>query len=426
MQILDLMLTPDAQKSRRIEHQQCLFSNQVAHVAPELMSSEGCSFSRCGVFRKGQLGVYTRTALQAFRPLHPSFIKVTSHAHFLEVAKKVLDDLWVEKQARLASPSQSFRWTHGEADGFPGLVADVYGSLIVVQSSSQSGDFLLPFFVDAIKASRPSLALFERSSGQTRQMMKLPERTRVLVEPVPEEHTCEFVGSQFVFRPRNAQKTGLFLDQASNLVKVSRLIEHSQNTPTPLRSVLDICSYMGAWSVFAARSGCDQFTLIDQDKNALFYAEQNIQKVIAAQSKSDTRQQLEIKLEHGDLFEKLSALKKDGAQFDVVVADPPAFAKSKANIPEATRAYQRLFRLASQRVRANGLLVLCSCSRNLTEESFTDLISTALADSGPWVVLESGHQSPDHTVLVGDTQSHYLKCVFLKRLAGSADSQGSL
>ena len=175
----------------------------------------------------------------------------------------------------------------------------------------------------------------------------------------------------------------------------------------------------------AALAGATEFFLIDQDKYALALAEGNIrrQKTLQNETFQETQKSPEnlaykpdVHLLHGDLFEQLALLKKAQKTFDVVVADPPAFAKSKAHLPEALRAYVRIVDASAQLLNPGGLLVVCSCSRNVTEEKFFELVNDRLTTAqGAFKMLAKGFQSPDHSIPVGDQFSHYLKCGFYRK-----------
>ncbi|MCA2962266.1 MAG: methyltransferase, partial [Silvanigrellales bacterium] len=226
---------------------------------------------------------------------------------------------------------------------------------------------------------------------------------------VPAEVEASFAGLCLRFAPLKAQKTGLFLDQAHNLALFDGLVR----TLVPANgTLLDICCYAGAWSAAGARAGLASFTLVDQDATALARAAENVvrNQATARHAPGETCQ---VETRHGDMFELLSLLGKEGKSFDVVVADPPAFAKAKKHVPEARRAYARMVKLASRLVRPGGLLVVCSCSRNLEESEFLDIVGTQLASTPEgWTLVLRGAQAPDHTVPAGETLAHYLKCAF--------------
>jgi len=402
----------------RVRGQATLFSNQVSHLEDAVLDASRCAFVRVDSLA-GSLGVYCKNELRAVRLLPTAFTTGTENPTretLVAALAAHLDKTHARK--RHLVPAGALRWVHGEADGLPGLVIDHYGSLVVVQSSAAAGEFLLPFVVEALTrtAHAASTPVLERSSGQTRALAGLPERTRVLQGDVPEKVLAAFGDLALEFTPRRAQKTGLFLDQRTNLSLFATLLGS-----TRYESLLDICCYAGAWSAQAAHAGLTRFTLVDQDKEALARAEQNVRHnaraATAVESAPPSDAPLSIEPRHGDLFEALSVLAREGKTFDVVVGDPPAFAKSKKHIPEARRAYARLAKLAAKLVRPGGLYIACSCSRNMEEAEFLATVEAQLvADpTARWDLVLRGSQAADHTVPAGDTLSAYLKCVFYRR-----------
>jgi 23S rRNA (cytosine1962-C5)-methyltransferase len=383
-----------------------IFSNQVDHLDDGLLTSDRAAL--VWVESAGRLGLYSKGALIAVRLL-PAHFSEALHG-CAEVSRESLIDLLVAQISALRTMKgamfafvcdEAFRWSHGDADGLPGLVIDDYGSIVVLQSSSAAGDFILPFVQEALERfdDRP---LFERSSGQTRTLEGLSERTRWLRRGTYPEFgraTTNLAGLSLEFVPERAQKTGLFLDQRENLRYLAgrRLVA---------RSMLDVCSYAGAWSCAGARSGVSRFTLIDADANALALAEGNI-----TQNSNGTP---EIVRRHGDLFEELSRCRQMGERFDIVVADPPAFTKSKKHVDEARRAYARLTKAASRLVSDNGIYVACSCSRHIGPEEFLEVVERNLMDEG-WLLVHRGGQSPDHSVIIPRGTQEYLKCFFFQR-----------
>ncbi|MBM3382521.1 MAG: class I SAM-dependent rRNA methyltransferase [Betaproteobacteria bacterium] len=389
--------------------QNCLYSNQIEHLQSELLSEQRCAF----VLVAGlHAGVYSRDHLLAVRFLPKSW---TPHFNGRKLSESTLEtlietelqQLQQRKKMMLSDAAEAYRWVHGDADGLPGIVVDDYGEIVVVQSNSHAGDFLLPNLLNALGrvSDKP---IFERSSGQIRALEKLPERTRWVRAPEPsqkqdEVHTT-LAGLRMIFRPQRCQKTGLFLDQRENLLLLQKIL-----SSISARTMLDLCSYAGAWSCAAAQAGVAAYTAVDQDKDALELCELNIKNNLSPATPAP-----DIHLLHGDLFEILSKLNRDEKSFDIVVADPPAFTKSSKHVPEARRAYQRLAKLSSRLVAPNGLLVACSCSRHIDEEDFYEIVSSALV-ADDWVYLGRGRQSPDHTVLATDKHSLYLKALFFMR-----------
>lgn len=424
----------------RLENAVWVFGNDVEHLPDSFLDPAGCALVR--LEGSERLGIYCKRSLISVRLIAPEILNAQAldaqgglpRAVFVERVRAHLDALRSRKTALVAAENEAFRLVHGDADGLAGLVVDDYGPIVVVQSGSAHVDFLMPLWIEALKAWTPR-PLFERSSGQVRRSENLPERTRWLREReagAVAEVQVAFAGLTLGFVPERSQKTGLFLDQRTNLTLLEGLLAR-RGKGSGNASFLDLCSYAGAWSCVGAKRGFRRFTLVDQDANALALASRNIERNAGlgagANRKADTDANAEAKLEAaargvevesrvGDLFEQLALLKREARRFDVVVADPPAFAKSRQHLPEAKRAYARLAKGAAGLVAEGGILVLCSCSRNLGEGDFVELLAHALGRD--WVVLARGDQAPDHTLPLLDAGSRYLKCYYLQRRTGVA------
>jgi 23S rRNA (cytosine1962-C5)-methyltransferase len=440
-------------KARPDPHARVLFSNQVSHLEDDRLSPERCSLVHVPIWG-GRVAVYSKTMVNACVALPSRFSSGLSRmpgsdghqlstADFLASVTQHVRALSQLKGCFGGNSSEAMRLVHGDADGLPGIVVDSYSgaspssTLLVVQSSSPVGDFLLATVTSALKELFPETVLFERSTGQGRKLLGLDERIQAIAGAVPEVMETRFCNLSLRFRPGSCQKTGLFLDQRANLLQLRDLIgggslwrgsrsplDHQKR---PLR-VLDLCSYAGAWSAMIANSvDCEnmEMTLVDQDPMALELAAENVRQNANGSTVS-------VKTACTDVFAFLSdcaRTMRDASHspagvsaeapflFDLVIADPPAFAKSRKNVPEARRAYARLNRLAMTLVAPGGLLVTCSCSRNIEAAEFRLLVEDQLvADHRlkqmEWIHLGAGRQSLDHTIPVGRGVSDYLKCHF--------------
>lgn len=456
IKVHELVVSLPAEKLRRAVW---IFSNAVRHLDDTLLNE-----NRCGLVvvnaggKKPRIGVYSKTNLIAVRLFPESFAldlrKSPTIEGLFEVESSLITSALAAHLSALRAAkacfgfaqSEAFRLSHGEADGLPGIVVDDYQSLYVMQSGSRAGDLLVEWVASALSqvSAKP---VFERSSGQVRSMDGLPERTRWVVPPAGMELgnsssaalieaakvECTVAGARMAFNAFRAQKTGLFLDQRENLETLGRFLPllpafrknkgEGGDTAKQSVSMLDLCCYVGAWSAAGASKGVSQFVLVDQDKEALEGAKRNIlgnftgkisSQISAGAEASDNVLPLEIETLHGDLFEHLSKLGKNARTFDVVVADPPAFAKSKKHVPEARRAYMRLTKLASRLVSSQGLYIACSCSRNMSESEFLEVVMQSLQGED-WILLHKGGQSPDHTIAAHEAHSDYLKCFFFMK-----------
>jgi 23S rRNA (cytosine1962-C5)-methyltransferase len=193
------------------------------------------------------------------------------------------------------------------------------------------------------------------------------------------------------------QKTGWFFDQAANRRALTKYLR-------PGARVLDVFSYVGAWGVRAAAGGASDVLCIDSSASALELAQRNGQA-----------NALKIRTRKADAFDALEELAREGARFDVVIVDPPAFAKRKKDLPKAQGAYKRLNQLALQVLAPDGILVSCSCSYHLSAEELRDAIAKAARGAAKHVQLvEMGGQAPDHPVHPAIPETRYLKAYFCR------------
>ena len=205
-------------------------------------------------------------------------------------------------------------------------------------------------------------------------------------------------GLEFAVPLLDGQKTGWFFDQAANRRALAKYVRKGAR-------VLDVFSYVGGWGVRAARSGAGEVTCVDSSATALEWAVKN-----------GERNGLKVSARKGDAFDVLEALIKEKARFDVVIVDPPAFAKRRKDLPKALAAYKRLNQLAMQLLANDGILVSCSCSYHVSPEDLQDAIAKAARATQRHVqMLEFGGQAPDHPVHPAIPETRYLKAYFLSR-----------
>ena len=204
-------------------------------------------------------------------------------------------------------------------------------------------------------------------------------------------------GIDFVAPLAAGQKTGWFYDQAANRERLRRYL------PAGAR-VLDVCSYVGAWAISALKGGAASATCVDSSASALEFVARNAD---ANAVKVDTLRD--------DAFDALKLLQESGAKFDVIILDPPAFAKRKKDAPQAQAAYRKLNQLALPLIDRDGLLVSCSCSYHMGADDLLAAIQGAARHSSRFVqVLEQGGQSPDHPVHPAIPETRYLKSFFCR------------
>jgi 23S rRNA (cytosine1962-C5)-methyltransferase len=209
-------------------------------------------------------------------------------------------------------------------------------------------------------------------------------------------------GVPFHFDGLSGQKTGAFLDQRENYAAAAQFA-HGE--------ALDCFTYQGGFALHLARV-CNKVTAVDSSRPALEVAEQN-EQLNRAERRSG-----EIEWIEANVFDLLKDYSTAGQQYDTIVLDPPAFAKTKRAVPTALRGYKELNLRALKMLRPSGVLVTCSCSFHVGEPEFLDMLGSAAADAGRRVrILEKRGASQDHPVLLNVPETAYLKCVIARVLA---------
>ncbi|MGE3956782.1 MAG: class I SAM-dependent rRNA methyltransferase [Vicinamibacterales bacterium] len=296
----------------------------------------------------------------------------------------------------LGIDATAYRLVHGEADLLPSLVVDRYGDYLVVQALSQGMDRLTPTVVRALKDRLHPRGILARNDPKTRGLEGLPMQVEVLDGEVPESVTVHECGLEYDVDLRHGQKTGLFLDQRENREAAARYARGR---------VLDCFSYNGGFAMKLA--GAAQETI------AFDISEEAVARVRA----NALRNGLTVDARAGNVFDELRGLDRLKERFDTIVLDPPAFAKSKSAIDKAVTGYKEINLRALKLLNPGGFLVTCSCSYNVSEGMFAQIIYEAALDAEAQVtVVEKRMQGRDHPVLLGVPETYYLKCFILRKV----------
>lgn len=322
---------------------------------------------------------------------------------------EAIDDGWLHRRLGRAfslrarafdgEHTSAFRLVHSENDGLPGLVVDRYGEYLVVQIHTLGMDRWRDAIV-AFLAEQPDVrGVFERSDVGAREgegLDTLPVGVLAGEEP-PEKVAFVENGLQFLCDVHGGQKTGFFLDQRDNRATVAAFCQDAK--------VLNCFSYSGGFSVFAAHGGAESVESVDASEPALKLAEENL-----SLNGFDPAQNRCVQ---ANVFDHLKACKAEGRTFDVVVVDPPAFAKSSGALKRASRAYVRLNKMALDVLNPGGILVSASCSSAVDYESFFGYLRLASAEARRELrVFQTHLGSVDHPSLVAFPEGRYLKCFF--------------
>jgi 23S rRNA (cytosine1962-C5)-methyltransferase len=291
-----------------------------------------------------------------------------------------------------------YRLVHAEADGLPGTVIDRYGEVLVVQLNTagmaQHQDALL----DALEGLFAPRAIVLRNDTPARGTEGLEEE--VIVARGALEGPFEIIenGSRFQVDVLGGQKTGWFFDQRDNRAAVAGLARD--------RTILDIFCYGGGFGIQAAVAGASSVLLADSSKPAL-------DRAMISAGLNDIS--AIVSTAAGDAFRTLDRLESLGERFGIVVADPPAFAKSRKDVPAALQAYRKLARQAAKLVAPDGFLFIASCSHNIETDAFAEAVRGGLsrAERNGRILLSSGAAS-DHPVHPFLPESAYLKAMLLQ------------
>ena len=288
------------------------------------------------------------------------------------------------------------RLVHAEADGLPGLVVDRFGDVLAVQANTAGMDAALPMIVGALRDLLAPRAILLRNDSPVRRLEGLAEGVALAHGP---DAVAEVQENGLAFRVDllNGQKTGWFFDQRDNRARVAAIARGA--------TVLDAFCHTGGFGLAAARAGAAQVTLLDRSQPALDLA-------LASAAANGLAG---VEAIRGDAMEVLERLGSEGRRFGVVVSDPPAFAKTRKDIPNALRAYARLARLSAALVEPGGFLFIASCSHHAEAGAFFLAVAEGLFRARrTGRILWSGGAGADHPVHPMLPESAYLKAQLLQ------------
>jgi 23S rRNA (cytosine1962-C5)-methyltransferase len=292
-----------------------------------------------------------------------------------------------------------YRLIHAEADGLPGVVVDRFGDTVVVQPNAAWAEVLLEPLVAALVAVTGVSNVLKNGSGRARGLEGLEDDSAVLVGAAPDAPVPVVMnGATYMADLTGGQKTGLFYDQRPNHGFAAGLCKDAK--------VLDVFSHVGGFSLAALAGGASHATAVDGSAAALDLA----QAGAAAAGVADR-----FATRKGDAFEVFTALGEEGAKFDVVICDPPAFAPSKPALEKGLRAYERVARLAAPLVAEGGYLGLCSCSHAADLARFRGASVRGIGRAGRHAqLIHTGFAGPDHPLMPQLAESGYLKSLFFR------------
>jgi 23S rRNA (cytosine1962-C5)-methyltransferase len=290
----------------------------------------------------------------------------------------------------------AYRLVHGEADRLPALIVDRYADVLVVQALSQGMDRRLGQLTALLVELLQPRGILARNDPKVRTLEGLEQTIDVLYGEVPETVEVREGPVTYDVDVRHGQKTGLFLDQRENREAAARYARGR---------LLDCFSYNGGFGLYLANR-CATVHALDASTDA-------VARIIANAARNGLTN---VTASEANVFDELRHYERTGERFDTIVLDPPAFAKNKASVEKAIAGYRDINLRALRILSPGGVLVTCSCSYNVDEPLFLQVLAEAAADAHAHVtILEKRMQGRDHPVLVTVPETYYLKCVILRK-----------
>ena len=293
------------------------------------------------------------------------------------------------------SKENSYRLVHSESDGLPGLIIDKYESNYVIQINCYGMDKRRDMIIKSLTRLKPGF-IYEKSDTQLRKLEGLEAVQKLHYGNLTNPVAISQAGIPLMVDVETGQKTGFFFD----LADIRKMVKEISRG----RTVLDLFCYTGAFSLYAASGGALSVTAVDSSQSAIELAKLN-----SINAGTD-----DIRFICADAFE---FLRNHEQQYDIVIVDPPSFTKSKKSLSAARRGYGEINRRAMKRLANDGVLVTTSCSYHMNEQDFLEILRKAAVDAGILMeITDRATQSSDHPVLLNMPESHYLKCIFLRRI----------
>jgi 23S rRNA (cytosine1962-C5)-methyltransferase len=296
---------------------------------------------------------------------------------------------------RVVTESEAYRLVHGEGDQLPGLVIDRYGDYLTVQTLDQGMDRAKAEIVSCLEELFAPRGIVERNDAAVRKREALALQSGILVGEVPEMVAAAMNGIKLHADLLHGQKTGIFLDQRENYVAAAKYARGR---------ALDCFSSTGGFALHLA-APCESVEAVDSSEAALRVARLNLEANGIGN----------VELREADVFQLLAGYAAARRRFDMVVLDPPAFAKTRQNLEAAAGGYKEINRRALELLPTGGILVTCSCSHHLSEAMLLEIVASASLDTGKKLrVVERRMQAQDHPVLLTVPETLYLKCLILE------------
>lgn len=327
-------------------------------------------------------------------------------ARIFSLRRRTFDEQYIDEAVRAAvkrrlthfTPGESFRAVFGDADHLPGVVADKLGSVLVLEILTLAADRQRDTIVQSLTRHLGTRGVVIQRESSLREKEGLDAGPPIIDGDVPRPLEIALDDYLLLADPVQGQKTGLYLDQRWN----RRLLSpHAAG-----RRVLDLFCYNGGWALSAAAAGCAEAVGVDSSAPALSLA----RDAAARRGFAQTR------FEEADAFDYLNDAHNRNERFDIVVSDPPAFARGKTRLDDAMKRYLSLNYRCMRLIPAGGILAACSCSQPVRLSDFEHTLELAARNAGQrYQLIARGGPPPDHPEMLGLPATSYLKCILLRR-----------
>ena len=385
---MKIILKPGREKSLLRRHP-WIFSGAIHHVEGEpasgatvdLFSAKGDFLARAAYSPNSQ--IRARVWTFADEPVDADFLR-----------RRFQRSIHAREIWNLSQETDAIRLVHAESDGLPGLIVDRYGETLVLQSLTTGSEFWKETLADILLEETGLSSIYERSDADVRELEGLPPIVGPLRGSPPEQITIKEHGLSFTVSLTEGHKTGFYLDQRANRLKVRGLAQD--------RGVLDCFCYTGGFTLNALAGGAKSVLSVDASAGALELGKKNA----ALNGLPSERQEWM----EGDVFVLLRKFRDEGRSFDMVILDPPKFAPTQAQAERAARGYKDINLLAFKLLRPGGILVTFSCSGGVDAGLFQRIVAGAALDAGVDAqIVEHLSQSSDHPVALTFPEGVYLK-----------------
>jgi len=316
--------------------------------------------------------------------------RVVDRSFFIERIQQA-----IAYRMRVVENSDAFRVVYSEADLLPSLIVDRYGDYLAVQTLSQGSERHKDLLVEILIELLSPKGIIERNDPKVRLLEGLEQKVSVLHGEVPAEICVKENGVAFAYDLAKGQKTGSFLDQRENHWAARRYASGE---------VLDCFSYQGGFALTVA-DRCEHVEVVDMAPAA----------IEAARKNRDLNGTANVYFREGNTFDVLKEYDEVGRRFQMIILDPPAFAKNRDSLPAAHRGYKEINLRALKLLQPGGYLITCSCSYHVNEPLFLQIVAEAANDAKRNVtVVERRTQAQDHPILLTMPETHYLKCMIIR------------